>query len=175
MYAIGTELRKLFPEHAPAGAMAEHAEKFGIPEGAARRYRQFATMQSKPELEDLYEKCQRLRFALNTTHFRVLIGVKHKSLRTALANKAIKQKLSINDLRRLTQQKKEPNNQPGGRKPDILKLLNPGDEKLFTERLQLDMTRWRGLLGHLLARTDDMDPRIAKSLRKLQASVENVE
>jgi len=67
----------------------------------------------------------------------------------------------------------EPKNTPSGRKPDILKLLNQGDGKLCTERLQLDLTRWRGLLGHLLDRTDDIDPRIAGSLRKLQVSVEN--
>ncbi len=107
--------------------------------------------------------------------FPTRIGVKQKALRTKLTKKAIMQELSISDLRHLAQKKKKPRSQPGGRKPDILRFLDKDHRKLFSERLQLDMAKWRGLLGHLLNRTDDMDRRITKSLRKLQASVENVD
>ncbi|HQX50742.1 MAG TPA: hypothetical protein PLY87_02360 [Planctomycetaceae bacterium] len=64
--------------------------------------------------------------AITPTHFLVLIYLKRKASRRLLAKKAIEQKLSVSDLRRLAQQVKEPREKLGGRKPDILKILNLG-------------------------------------------------
>ncbi|GEM_PF-1397802 len=175
MHRIGIEMLNAFPKHAPAGEMAEHAKKHGIPEGAARRYRQFATLYEESELKELYGMSRSQGFGLTTTHFRVLIGVEKKELRTKLTKKAIRDELSISDLRHLAQKKKKPRSRPGGRKPDILRFLEKERKKLFPERLQLEMAKWRALLGYLLDRTGDMDPRIATSLEKLLASVEDVD
>lgn len=79
MHRIGIELYNAFPAHAPAGEMAESAAKFKISEGEIRWYRQFAALHSVPELEDLYEKCRRGKFAITTTHFRVLICKKRQA------------------------------------------------------------------------------------------------
>jgi len=181
MHRIGTLLLNAFSKHPQAGEMAKHAETHGIPAGAARRYRQFATLYEESDLEELYGMSRIQEFGLTTTHFRVLIGVKKKELRRKLTEKAIMQKLSISDLRHLAQKKKKPRSRPSegkpsGRKPDILRFLEKDRKnKLFPERLQLDMAKWRALLGYLLDRIDDMDPRIATSLENLQASVENVD
>ena len=113
MHRIGTALQKLFPKRAPARKMAQQAAKLGIPKGEGRRYRQFATMYSKPELQDLYKQCRNKKFALTTTHFRVLIGVQDKLLRSTLANRAIKKTLSVSALRRLTPRKKKPKTPSG--------------------------------------------------------------
>ena len=109
--------------------MAEYAKEFGIPAGDARRYRQFAELYSEGDLNDLYRKCRSQNFALAATHFRVLIGVKKKSDSTSLALKTIKQHLSVSELRRLARQKNGPRKPAGGRKPDILGLLDQKDRK----------------------------------------------
>ena len=79
MRTIGTALQKVFDKPVETGEMAQQALKLGIPEGEGRRYRQFATMYGKPELEDLYRRCRIKKFAITTTLFRVLIGVGKKN------------------------------------------------------------------------------------------------
>ena len=105
MKTIGTALRKKSPKSAPAGAMAQPAQELEIPVGERRRYRQFATMYTNTELMALYKRCRIKKFALTTTHFRVLIGVKEKSIRATLAQKAIKERLSVSALQRLAREK----------------------------------------------------------------------
>jgi len=174
MHKIGTALRGGFSEHAPAGAMDQSGQESEIPVGERRRYRQFATMYSETELEDIYKRCRRQKFALTTTHFRVLIGVKKKRIRKKLAGKALKNKLSVSELRRLAREETSPRSQPGGRKPDVLKLLEQGDEERFLNRLNLVMVRWHEFLELLLARTDENNSYVAEALKELRTSVKGV-
>jgi hypothetical protein len=170
-HRIGSEILKRYPDHAPRNKMQKLATKYGIPEGATRRYRQIADMFTQSALEELYDQFREKNFAFSVTHFFVLIGVQNKKTRTELQKKAVRHELNITQLRKL-KLRNEHSTGPGGRRPDVVRLQTPED---LHAAINFEAGKWHRWLKHLLEKDRPIKPTLNKRLVELHCLVKKVQ
>ena len=170
-HSIGAELLQTYSDHSPPGMMRALAAKYGIPEGAARRYRQIAKMFSQSELDALYDQFRAENFAFTVTHFFVLIGVNDRKARKKLAQAAMQKKLNITQLRKL-KLRIEHSTGPGGRRPDVVNLQTQED---LHAAVHFEAGKWRRWLDHLLEEPRPIKPSLRKRLAELHSLVKKVQ
>ena len=175
-FAIGSELKVACPKPSPQSEMREQAAQRGIAWGVVGKYRQFANMYRQTELDRLYKEFRTQRFGLSMTHFFTLICVDDRKLRQTMAMDAVRQKLSVSALRKLTKPKDDNSEVILGRRPDVTKLEG---EEVLQEAIHFETAKWCRWLDHLLPPLPEQPRKIKPSLKKrlseLRALVQKVE
>ena len=174
-HGIGSEIRKFRNEssgYSQPGVMREQAKKYKIPEGVARRYRQFSMTFTAAELNKLYEEFRASKYALKVTHFVVLLDVIDKTVRQKLALDAVHQKLSISRLRKLKTKTINREKAPGGRKHDVDRLESEEEQN---EAIQWEASKLRRWLDQFLGQPPKFKPSLKKCLNELQKLLQKVE
>jgi hypothetical protein len=175
-YTIGQKLLKSCPKHIPNRERQERAKKHGISEGTAGRYRQMAEIYSQSDLDALYREFRTEKHALVVTHFFVLIGVPDRTTRKAMAQEAVKRRLSVSGLRKLKQLQKigksGGNGKSGGRKPATVRLTTTAE---LQEAVYFEMGKWRRWLDQFPMPPHTIKPSLKKRLQALQTLVKSTE
>lgn len=172
-HAIGVEINNSCNgDHAPSGMIKQLAALHRIPQGNVRRYRQFAQMYSTETVDQLFTECRGAGFALEMTHFMTLITVPNASIRKTLFGKAIKDKLSVGELRKLKIQMLGTSPTAHGRKPQLLKLT---DKRKVHQAVQLELRKWNRWLSLVLTETNAIDKPLSEQLSKLKMLVNKIQ
>ena len=175
-YTLGSELKVACPKPSSQSKMKELAEQQGVAWGVAGKNRQFANLYGQTELDRLFKVFRTRKFSISMSHFYVLLSVEDRKLRETLALIAVRQKLSVSALRKLTKPKDDNSGVILGRKPDVTKLEG---EEVLQEAIHFETAKWCRWLDHLLPPQPEQPRKIKPSLRKrlceLQALVRKVE